>query len=409
MKKILVAVLILALSGAIAFFLNNTRIPSKPLEVKEKIWTVQVMSAQPQRLHPQLHLYARIESPRTAVLSAAINADVLEMPVREGDFVEKDAVLLRLDQHEAKLMLQQRDADVRDAQAAINSEKQRHANNLAALPREKKLLELTRNAAQRAERLQKQRAASESALEEALQAVERQALTLSHRQLQIEHHAATLQQLEARLKRAQAQLELAHIDLQRTVIKAPFTGIIATLQTAPGERVRVGMSLVSLYDTQVLEARTQIPDRYLEIVFAALAREQPLQATAWSKGISIKLELDRLAGQVQRNSGGTEALFRVTAGATALRLGTFLDLRLQLPAQDAVIAVPYEAIYGSDTLYTLLDERMRKQTIERLGDYETAEGEVLSLVRGEAMQAGDHIILTHLPNAMPGLKVREKE
>lgn len=409
MKKIFFALLILALTGGAAFLLIKTRPPSEPVVVEEKSWTVQVMTAQPQRLHPQLRLYARIESPYSASLSAAVNAEVLEMPVREGDIVKQGEVLLRLDQRELKLAVQQREAEVRDAQAAIASEKKRHANNLSALPREKKLLELTRNAAKRAQRLQKQRVASESSVEDALQAVERQALTLSNRTLQIDNHPATLQQLEARLKRAKVQFELAQIELERGIISAPFNGIIAKLQTAPGERVRVGTPLLSLYDMQALEARTQIPDRYLDIVFTALQQDKPLYATARSKGRLIKLELNRLAGQVQNNSGGTEALFRVIDGATALRLGTFLDIRLQLPAEEAVVAVPYEAIYGNHTLYLLQEGRMQKQRVERLGEYETAEGDVFSLVRSEALQNGEKIILTHLPNAMQGLKVRGEE
>jgi len=406
MKKIFFAVLILALSAGAAFFLIENKPPSDPVTTQEKSWTVQVMSAQPQRLHPQLRLYARVESPHTATLAAAINADVLEIPVREGDIVKKDAVLVRLDQSEVRLALQQREADLLDAKAAITSEKNRHANNISALPREEKLLALTRNAAKRTQRLQKKRAASESAVEDALQAVERQALTLSNRRLQIKNHPASLKQLEARLKRAKAQFELAQLDVERSLIKAPFNGIIAQVQTSPGERVRIGTSLIAMYDTQALEARTQIPERYLDTVFAALQQEQSLQAIAYSKGMKVRLELDRLAGQVQTNRGGTEALFRVTRGAQALRLGAFLDIRLQLPAEEQVIAMPYEAIYGSDTVYTLVDGRMQKQQVLRLGEYEDAEGEVLTIVRSEALAEGEKIILTHLPNAMQGLKVQ---
>ncbi len=407
MNKIIIALLIMGLGVGATVLLIKSKPQSTPVEAEEKTWTVEVMTAQLQSLPPQLQLYARVESLNSAELSAAINADVQDIAVREGDTVSKGSVLLRLDQREAQLALQQREADLEDVSAAISSEKNSYANHLKALPREKTLLKLSVKAAERAKSLKKQRATSASALEEAQQGVERQALIVNARQLQINNHPVTLKQLKARQQRAQAQRDLAQLDLARSLIKAPFDGIIARVPVSLGERVRIGTPLLSIYDTQALEARSQIPARYLHIIFNALQQQQTLVATAQSKGQLIKLELARLAGEVQNNSGGTDALFRVQEGASALRLGGFLEIRLELPAQHQVIAVPYEAIYGNDKLYTLVNGRMQQQSVERLGEYENAAKEPFTLVRAETLQEGAQIILTHLPNAMEGLKVRK--
>jgi hypothetical protein len=77
-----------------------------------------------------------------------------------------------------------------------------------------------------------------------------------------------------------------------------------------------------------------------------------------------------------------------------------------LPAEDDVVAVPYQAIYGNSRLYLLLDDRLQGVEVESIGQYIDADGTSLLLVKSSQINNGDEIVVTHLPNAVSGLKVR---
>jgi hypothetical protein len=93
-------------------------------------------------------------------------------------------------------------------------------------------------------------------------------------------------------------------------------------------------------------------------------------------------------------------------GDNLLRLGQFLSLSLSLPKQTRVVALPFEAVYGINRIYKLVDGRMKGLTIERVGEQVLPSGKSQILVRSPALQIGDQVIVTQLPNAMDGLKVR---
>ena len=74
------------------------------------------------------------------------------------------------------------------------------------------------------------------------------------------------------------------------------------------------------------------------------------------------------------------------------------------------MSVPFSALYGSDSVYLLTDDsRMRRIEVERVGEARGADGERRLLIAGDQLQAGERVIITHLPNAVTGLKVEATE
>ncbi len=338
---------------AIGFFgfgyMQKTKPKNQAIEIKEPVWVVSVVPVHLTTLSPTLTLYGRVESPRTATLrtptlSLNVNAQVTQVIVFEGEIVKKWQLLIRLDDSDSLLNLKQREADIIDIEAQIKLEKQRHASHLTALTHEKALLSLTQKSLERLRLLKKQRLSSQSALEELQQAVEQKRLSLINRRLEIKNHPARLAQLQAKQSRAFAQRDLARLEQTRTKITAPFAGVIAKMTIAVGDRVRSGDSLLSIYDNTALEVRAQIPSRYQDTVLDALNSRHQLQAHALFNKKFISLQLDRISGQINPDSGGIDGLFRFKTDNHLLRLGQFITLNLKLPKQSRVVALPYEAV-----------------------------------------------------------------
>jgi RND family efflux transporter MFP subunit len=390
-KKLLIPVLVLGVAAAIFVLLVKTKPQAEPVTITEKAWPVAARLVQPGRVAPELTLYGRIEAQWDSRLSAALAADVLEVPVREGDSVAAGALLVRLDDADVQLRLAQ-------AEARIASEQARHQANVEALPRERSLLALVRKELERTRDLVNQKLASQSALDSARQAVDRQAISVSAREQAILQHDATMAELHA-------NQEQARLDLARTEIRAPFSGRIAQLHVAPGQRVRAGDGLVNIYDTDSLLVRAQIPDSQLAQVRDALADGARLSVSGELDGRPLQAVLQGLAGEVGQG-GGVAGLFRLQDPDDGVRPGRFVRLTLTLPARDDLLALPAQALYGMDRIY-LIDQqqRLRAHGVRHVGDLRLPDGSSQVLLQVTDLPAGSIILTTQLPNAVEGLKV----
>ena len=131
--------LVILLFGVGAFAaLKATKSQPQPLESREKAWSVVVQPVKFSGNSPNLRLFGRTESPRTAHLTAGIAADVIEVLVLEGQRVSRSQELIRLDDREAALSVTQYEAEIRDIEAQKQLELQKHANDLKALAHEKR-------------------------------------------------------------------------------------------------------------------------------------------------------------------------------------------------------------------------------------------------------------------------------
>ncbi len=406
-SRFLLPVLIIGLAAGVAFALIKSRPEAKPVEVKEKAWLVSVQPVTPAERTPVITLYGRVESLWSSQLTAGVAADVRSIEVIEGDDVFEGQLLLSLDDRDIQLLLVQREAALREAESRIEAELSRHRADRDSLPREKRLLALARDEVERVTNLANKKLGSQSQLDTAREAVERQAIAVNTRTQAVRDHKARLAQLESERDRAAALRDQMQLELERTRITAPFNGRIAKVLVSPGSRVRNGDALVQLYDTDAMVLRAQLPARHLPVVRQARQRGAELQVSGEIDAQPVKAQLLRLAGEVSSGSGGVEALFQIDGAADVLQQGRFVQLDLRLPPQPMAIALPFEAVYGTDRVYRVdREERMRSVRVERLGEARSDDGRSLILVRSNELADGDRVVITQLPNALDGLLVR---
>jgi multidrug efflux pump subunit AcrA (membrane-fusion protein) len=213
-----------------------------------------------------------------------------------------------------------------------------------------------------------------------------------------------LGKLEAMRDLNRAKLRDANLMIERSEVIAPFDGVINTVAVSVGDRVDTGQTLVSLYPSDSLEVRAHIPARYVAQVQQTLANGEAQRAKLVTSAGSLWLTLKRLAGEAAPS--GIDAYFDAGEASSDLRPGALLTLNFTLPRQDDVIAVPYRAIYGNSRLYLLRENRLQGIDVETEGQFRNKAGDIFMLVRSDQINQGDTIVVTHLPNAVSGLKVR---
>lgn len=401
--KLLLPLLILAAGIAIFKLLKATRPEQEAVAIQERVWRVEVEGVEPGNLAPQMALYGRVQTPNLLQMAASAPARVAEVRVRDGDKVIKGQLLARLDERDLLPGLHQAEAEVADLEAQIQSEKNRVASDRKALEQERTLLALAGDGVERARRLTKQRVGSETDLDKAEETLARQELAVSNRETSIDDHPARLQALEARLQRARAGLASIQLDFERAEVRAPFDGVVAAVEATAGDQVKKDALLLRLYAPDSLEVRARIPAPFQAEIRAALAAGTSLDASAAVGGTRIPLRLDRIAGEA--HPSGVDGLFNVERGFDLLRLGQMLSLRLARPRRPNTVALPFEAVYGAGRIYKLVDGRLRGIRIESLGGIEDGNGGERLLVHSPELAAGDQVMVTHMPNAIDGLRV----
>ncbi|WP_415885708.1 efflux RND transporter periplasmic adaptor subunit [Neptuniibacter sp. QD37_6] len=402
----LIPLIIFAFACGVFYFLKSTKPQAPSKKIEEKVWSVKTISAEPSIHQPNLVLYGKVESPRMTHITAAVTAFVEQVDTDEGKNIALDEALIQLDSSDAQLLVAQRQADVDSFKAQIDAEKIRYQTDQKSLAIEQKLQQLSLKAVTRYQNLIKRKVSSQDQLDSARSAYHQQTLAVTQREQAIADHPNRLAQLESQLKRATSLLDAAILDLDRTAIKAPFIGRVARLHVAPGDRVRAGDPLLDLYSTDRLEVRAQIPNR----VLANLRNREinsVIQATAQLDGQTLKLELDRIAAEVDGGRAGVDALFKITDKQNVPEPGRSLAIAVELPAVEQTIALPPMALYGLNRIYLLKDGRMQGLDVERIGDSSDQQGKPVVLIRSTQLVSGDQIITTQLPNAISGLRVKD--
>ena len=221
--------------------------------------------------------------------------------------------------------------------------------------------------------------------------------------------AAAIAQLES----AEAELVEAEGDLQRTSIRAPYSGMVREKLSDVGQYVRVGDRMASIFAVDYAEVRLPLTQADLE--FLELPRTTgatPVSVTLTARVAGVEQTWD---GAVTRSEGVFDSRTRVlyavaqvqdpygidNARTEPLRMGTFVNAEIQGRNAGPLFAVPRHALYKGTTVW-VVDEDNRLQAVD-IGVVR-AEADYVYVDRG--LQVGDRICITPMEQPLPGMPVR---
>lgn len=369
-KQVFWVLVVLAIGALALITMKLLEDEKKPTEPQERSWRANLQKVNLIDARPTVQIFGTVEAPDLTTVRAAYAADVATTSVAVGTRFKKGDVLATLAGAELQLVLSQRKSDV-------DLLKVRQQSNKLALAEEKRLLKLSNDELNRQNRLASRGAVSGSQLEQTRSAVLRQQLAVAQRQLAVD-------EFPARLAQAQAALDKAKLDTDRAIITAPFDGIVATLDVAPGDRLQPGQPILSYYDPNEMEIRAPIPDKQLS---SLPTNRLPLAAVGYSPNASYPLTLIRLSGKTSDNSGSINGYFALrdrlnqdqlnqgqlnqgqlnqdqTNSSNKLVPGQILTIQLQLPVEKNVASIPASALYELERVYIAEPKKVTELDIE---------------------------------------------
>jgi multidrug efflux pump subunit AcrA (membrane-fusion protein) len=387
MIRRLLPVLILALGVGGFVAMKATRPTAPPVTPRERIWHVETLAVTPAVHRPLLSLFGRVEAPDRIHAAMPVAGRIQDVLVRDGEDVADDALLARLDPSDLEPRLAQ-------ARAEVAKEALRFRHDQEALVQEQALLTLAETAVERLETVQSQRLGTEADVDQAREELARARLAVTLREQSIAEHPARLAALEAKLDEAER-------DAARGEIRAPFAARIGVVEAAPGDQVQPNQTILTLYPLDGLYVRAKIPGAHGATLREALIEGETLHARVNDGNESLEATLERLAGEA--DARGVDALLKLDAGAR-VPLGAFVDVQLDLPAEPDTIAVPFSTLFGGDRIFTVTEGRLRGLPVQRVGEVALGAAHGL-LLRAPGLAPGTQVMVTHLPNAVDGLKV----
>jgi HlyD family secretion protein len=376
----------------------------KPVIDAEKAWPVSVIEVTPADLSPTFATYGRVESTRVARLQSDLDADIVAVHVREGQWVEAGAALIELEPDTFELHVKQQAADLAEQQAA-----------LASLGTERRTLERTdANFRAMYEIAQKKLARhsdlfarhmiAQSLLDEVVQQASQATIDYQNHRRALADMPNRIAEQRARIDKSAAALKQAQIDLEHTIIRAPFAGPVLKVTASPGDHTVVSMSLVEVADADAFEIRAPVPDVHAERVRRALIAGATIDAHLAEDGRRVALA--RLSSSVRDGQTGLDAFFTLAASPSLPEIGRVVELDVTLPAEPNVVALPVQALYDSNRIYAVAaDDRLEAITVQRVGEGRADDGAYRVLVRSAELKPGSRILTTQLPKAISGLRV----
>lgn len=295
--------------------------------------------------------YAAVE---TAQVSSAVGGIVSEVCVTDTQTVHQGDVLVRIDPTDAKLAVAQARADLQRAirkvkgfqandkslSAQIDARKADEIHALAQMDAAKSDFERAQTDLKRRKSLATSGAVSGDELTKAQNAYETAKAAYEAAQAALEQtranfktalgskEANTVLISEPNLEEnpevvfATARLDQALVDLNRTVITAPEEGIVAKRIVQLGQRVQIGMPLLSIVPIQNMH----VDANYKEVQLEKVKVGQPVVLHADIYGKSVTYH-----GSVEGFSGGSGAAFSAIPAQNAT--GNWIKVVQRLPVR----------------------------------------------------------------------------
>ncbi len=374
--------------------------------VRERVFTVNVQTAQVGTYSPELETFGRVESRRTLELRAAVPGRVvwLSEAFQEGGTVQQGDILAEIDKTDAKFAQDRAKADITDARASLRDSQR--ALDLARdeLKTTEAQAKLYQRAFDRQKGLRDRGVGTEALVETAeLAAAQSDQEVITSRQA-VSQAEASVDQAKSQLTRAEITLSEAERDLADATVTARFTGTLQAVSLVEGRLVAANEILAELVDPDRLEAAFRISTlQYARLLDTSGAlRQMPVSVTLDATGAALSVP-----GEVSRASGATETgqsgrlLYAHMTGAQGFKPGDFVTVNVKEPPLENVALLPSSVLDAQNTVLVLgADDRLETVSVELM----RRQGDSV-LLRAPGLD-GREVVTGRTPLLGAGIRVR---
>jgi len=330
-----------------------------------------------------------------ADVAAETAGRVVATPIERGSRVAEGGELARVVATETNAQLKEAEANAAqiEARLGLTSDAALDLNAVPEVQTAKASYELAQGEFNRIKSLLDQRVVSQSEYDQ-----RRTQMEATRQQYEAAKNGAA-QQYQS-LQAARARIALARKAVADTVVRAPFSGVIAERLVSVGDYVTKGMKVAVVVRVNPLRVMLTIPEQFVSTVGVGQPVDFEVDAyagrrfTGTVKYISPALQADRRALTV-------EAVVPNPSGD--LKPGLFATARLEQSAKTPGIVVPSAAVQtsaGTSRVFVLMNDHVE----ERIVVTGQVVGDLVEITKGLA--AGEKVATTNLGKLNDGTKIK---
>ncbi|GIU03194.1 efflux RND transporter periplasmic adaptor subunit [Shewanella morhuae] len=220
-----------------------------------------------------------------------------------------------------------------------------------------------------------------------------------------------LKKEQANVKYAQAALARAQRNLERTVIRAPFDGIIKARNVDLGQYVSLGTNLGELYDTSIAEIRLPISNddlAYLESVDNP-DTEVTLSASLAGKNNSWQGNIVRSEGVIDAENRMVYLVAEIkdpylrankVVGSLPLKYGAFVNAIIKGRTVDGIVKLPRHVVRNDQVVL------VNDKNIVEIRHVNVVRSDLESVFIKDSLKTGERVATTHFNNMANGQLVK---
>ena len=403
---LLIAVLLGLGVAGFRFFASMKKPPGRAATPPPRV-AIRVRPAERTSHQEIIHGYGRARALRATTVAAELSATILEIApeLEAGVAVEKDAVLLRLDDRDARTALDGARARLASSRADV----QRLERESTSLTRQ---LDVARDELASAERelaRERQMLADGTSSASDVDSRSLQATARRSRVVNLEGSLLTTASQstasEAAVQAASADEQRAQNDLTRCAVKAPFSGVIEARLVGRGGRVAPGTPLFELIDPSEIEIPIALPASHYGDVHSGARVE--LRLTEGAAPVAITT-VARVAPNVDTASRTFSAyvLLRAEANASrpAIPPGAFVVASVVGRRYDDVYVIP-RAAFVAGALF-LADPDGASEALVRSVTPAIRATLVDVILVQSGLEPGERIVISNVEQIADGSRVR---
>jgi RND family efflux transporter MFP subunit len=330
-----------------------------------------------------------------ADVAAETTGRIVSTPVERGTRVQAGAVLARISATEADASLREAEANAAqiEARLGLTAGQPFDPQRVPEVLNARASLDWAESDFNRIKSLLDQKVVSQAEYDQKLTAVRAA-------QQQYQTAANGAQQSYRSLEAARARVDLARKSAADTIVRAPFSGIVAELLVSTGDDVNKGTLVATVVRIDPLRVQLTVPEQYL----AQVAEGQPVRLSVDAypnETFSAKVRFVSPALKTDQRALTVEAVAPNTDGR--LKPGLFATALLQQPHPAPALLLPasaIETVAGTPRVYVVAGDKVEERIVttgEKVGDR-------MEIVSG--VKAGERVAIDPRGKLADGVRVQ---
>ena len=318
---------------------------------------------------------------------------ITEVLVREGQRVRRGQLLVKLDDRELRLSLEEATSRYLQGLAQLAVEEEGYEESSAA----------ERDLAERRAELERLERAGEITREERLD----RELELGMDAVRDGAYRRELLEVRSGLAAARAEAARLEIELERTELRAPFAGVVSGMELDKGENVQVGQMAMRIVDDVNVEAAVGVLESDLAMI--EVGKPALLEVPALRR--SIPLQVDVIDPEVAADTRTCRVLLRMSSAEHRVKPGMFVRASIAGEVFEDRLLVPREAIVtrdGRPVLFKVEDDRALWVYVQ-LGMQNEDLVEIARVDQGGPLDPGTEVVVSNHLTMTHNAKIRVKE